>query len=127
MLTKITSEDPERCFDWCIYYIHGTTQMSKNILQSYLSQKTIKLYLTATYAKPEASFIATKKFVFWLKRIASAMAKTKAMCIINRSSKRTSVQHEKKHDKGSKNSSSYFDDKIFEHETDKLIADDRFD
>ena len=44
----------------------------------------------------EASFIATKKFVFWLKRIASAMAKTKAMCIlfiyiINRSSNLISI------------------------------------
>lgn len=33
-------------------HFHGTTQMSKNILQSYSSQKTIKLYLTATYVKP---------------------------------------------------------------------------
>jgi len=33
-------------------HFHGTTQMSKNILQSYSSQKTVKLYLTATYAKP---------------------------------------------------------------------------
>ena len=33
-------------------HFHGTTQMSKNITQSYSSQKTIKLYLTATYAKP---------------------------------------------------------------------------
>ena len=33
-------------------HFHGTTQMSKNILQSYSSLKTIKLYLTATYAKP---------------------------------------------------------------------------
>lgn len=33
-------------------HFHGTTQMSKNIIQSYASQKTIKLYLTATYAKP---------------------------------------------------------------------------
>jgi hypothetical protein len=33
-------------------HFHGTTQLSKNILQSYSSQKTIKLYLTATYAKP---------------------------------------------------------------------------
>jgi hypothetical protein len=76
----------------------------------------------------EASFIATKKYVFWLKHIASAMAKTKAMCIINRSTTVTSIQHERKHGKGSKNSSSYFDDRIdIEHETDKLIADDRFD
>ena len=33
-------------------HFHGTTSMSKSILQSYSSQKTIKLYLTATYAKP---------------------------------------------------------------------------
>ena len=33
-------------------HFHGTTLMSKNILQSYSSSKTIKLYLTATYAKP---------------------------------------------------------------------------
>lgn len=33
-------------------HFHGTTQMSKNILQSYSSSKTIKLYLTATYVKP---------------------------------------------------------------------------
>ena len=33
-------------------HFHGTTEMSKNILQSYSSQKTIKLYLTATYNKP---------------------------------------------------------------------------
>ena len=45
----------------------------------------------------EASFIATKKFVFWLKRIATAMARTKAICIINRSTKLISIQHEKKH------------------------------
>ena len=52
------------------------------------------------------------------------MAKTKAICVINRSIKLTSIQHEKKHGKGSKNSSSYFDDKIdCENETDRLIAD----
>ena len=33
-------------------HFHGTTQMSKNIIQSYSSPKTIKLYLTATYTKP---------------------------------------------------------------------------
>jgi len=33
-------------------HFHGTTQMAKQILQSYSSPKTIKLYLTATYAKP---------------------------------------------------------------------------
>lgn len=32
-------------------HFHGTTQMAKNILQSYSSSKTFKLYLTATYAK----------------------------------------------------------------------------
>jgi len=33
-------------------HFHGTTLMSKNILQSYSAAKTIKLYLTATYSKP---------------------------------------------------------------------------
>jgi hypothetical protein len=33
-------------------HFHGTTKMAKNILQSYSSSKTFKLYLTATYAKP---------------------------------------------------------------------------
>jgi hypothetical protein len=33
-------------------HFHGTTLMSKNILQSYSCLNTIKLYLTATYAKP---------------------------------------------------------------------------
>ena len=57
----------------------------------------------------EADFIATKKTNFWLKRASAAMAKTKAMCIINRSTKLIGIQHEKKHGKGSKNSSTYFD------------------
>ena len=73
-------------------------------------------------------FIATRKLRLWLKRIASAMAKTKAMCIINTSSKLISIQLEKRHGKDSKNSSSYFDDRIdVEYETDKLIGDERFD
>ena len=56
------------------------------------------------------------------------MAKTKAMCIINRSSKLISIQHEKKHGRGSKNSFAYFDDRIdIEYETDKSIADNSFD
>jgi hypothetical protein len=78
----------------------------------------------------ETDFIATKKTMFWLKRIASAMAKTKAMCIIiiNRSTKLISIQHKKKHGKGSKNSSAYFDSRIdIEQETDNLIADYSFD
>ena len=76
----------------------------------------------------EADFIAAKKTMFWLKRAASAMAKTKAMCIINRSTKLISIQHEKKHGKGSKNSSAYFDSRIdIEQETDNLIADYSFD
>lgn len=33
-------------------HFHGTTQMSKNILESYSCEKTVKLYVTATYAKP---------------------------------------------------------------------------
>ena len=66
--------------------------------------------------------------MFWLKLVASAMAKTKAMCIINRSTKLISIQHEKKHGKGSKNSSAFFDSRIdIEQETDNLIADYSFD
>ncbi len=33
-------------------HFHGTTSMSKNIIKSYSSKQTIKLYLTATYSKP---------------------------------------------------------------------------
>ena len=56
------------------------------------------------------------------------MAKTKAMCIINRSTKLIAIQHEKKHGKGSKNSSTYFDNRIeIEQESDILIADYSFD
>jgi hypothetical protein len=56
------------------------------------------------------------------------MAKAKAMCIINRCSKIIGIQHDKKHGKGSKDSSSYFDDRTdIEEENDKLIGDDRFD
>ena len=56
------------------------------------------------------------------------MAKTKAMCIINRSTTIISIQHEKKHGKGSKNSSAYFDSRIeIEQETDNLMADYSFD
>ena len=78
----------------------------------------------------EARIIATRKPRFWLKRIACTMAKIKAMCIINRSSKLIGIQHEKKHGKGkgSKNSPSHFDDRIdIEDVTDKLIEDDRYD
>ena len=74
----------------------------------------------------EADFIATKETMFWLKRASAAMAKTKAMCIISRSTKLISIQHEKKHGKGSKNSSAYFNSRIdIEQETDNLIADYR--
>ena len=63
----------------------------------------------------EANIIASRKLRFWLRRIACAMAKTKtkAMCmcisIINRTDELIGIQHEKKHGKGSKNSSSYFE------------------
>jgi len=33
-------------------HFHGTTQMSKDILEAYSSPKTTKVFLTATYAKP---------------------------------------------------------------------------
>ena len=50
------------------------------------------------------------------------------MCIINRSTKLIGIQHEKKHGKGCKNSSAYFDSRIeIEQETDNLIADYSFD
>ena len=56
------------------------------------------------------------------------MAKTKAMCIINRTDKLIRIQHEKKHGKGSKNSSAYFDNKIIEEEEmEKQIDDGTFD
>jgi len=65
---------------------------------------------------------------FWLKRASAAMAKTKTMCIINRSTKLIAIQHEKKHGKGSKNSSAYFDNRIdIEQKSDVLIADYSFD
>ena len=38
------------------------------------------------------------------------------MCIINRTDKLIRIQHEKKHGKGSKNSSAYFDNKMIEEE-----------
>ena len=76
----------------------------------------------------EANIIASRKLRFWLRRIACAMAKTKAMCIINRTDKLIWIQHEKKHGKGSKNSSAYFDDKMIEEEEmEKQIDDGTFD
>ena len=89
-----------------------------------------KMFLRKIYndrhdiTETEADVIATKKTNFWLKRASAAMAKTKAMCIINRSTKLISIQHEQKHGKGCKNSSAYFDSRIeIEHETDILIAE----
>ena len=56
------------------------------------------------------------------------MAKTKAVCIINRTNKFIGNQHEKKHGKGSKNSSINFDNKMIkEEEMEKQIDDDRHD
>ena len=43
----------------------------------------------------EANITASRKLRFWLRRIACAMAKTKAMCIINRTDKLIRIQHEK--------------------------------
>ena len=76
----------------------------------------------------EANITASRKLRFWLRRIACAMAKTKAMCIINRTDKLIRIQHEKKHGKGSKNSSAYFDNKMIEEEEmEKQIDDGTFD
>ena len=55
------------------------------------------------------------------------MAKIKAMCIINRTDKLIGIQHEKKHGKGSKNSSFYFDNKMVEEEMKKQVNDSTFD
>ena len=56
------------------------------------------------------------------------MAKTKAICIINRFNKLIGIQHEEKHGKGSKNSSIYFDHKIIEEEEmAKQLDDGRYD
>ena len=56
------------------------------------------------------------------------MAKIKAMCIINRTDKLIGIQHEKKYGKGSKNSSSYFDNKMIEEEEmEKQVNDGAFD
>lgn len=76
----------------------------------------------------EANIIASRKLKFWLRRIACAMAKTKAMCIINRTNKLIGIQHEKKHGKGSKNGSSYLDNKMIEEEEmEKQVNDGTFD
>ena len=48
--------------------------------------------------------------------------------IINRTDKLIRIQHEKKHGKGSKNSSAYFDNKMIEEEEmEKQIDDGTFD
>ena len=77
----------------------------------------------------EANIVASRKLKYWLRRIACAMAKTKAMCIINRTNKLIEIQHEKKHGKGNKNSSIYFDNKMIEEEEEmeKQLGDDRHD
>ena len=46
-------------------HFHGTTTMSKNILQSYSSKNTIKLYLTATYVKPLNTWNIPKECQFY--------------------------------------------------------------
>ena len=44
----------------------GTTEKSKNILKSYVSKNTVKIYLTATYKKPlEEWNIISKCRMFW--------------------------------------------------------------
>jgi hypothetical protein len=45
----------------------------------------------------EVNIVAKRKLKFWLRRIACAMARTKAMRIINRTNKLIGIQHEKKH------------------------------
>ena len=43
----------------------------------------------------ETNIVASRKLKFWLRRIACAMAWTKAMCMINRTNKLIGIQHEK--------------------------------
>jgi hypothetical protein len=55
VLEKTVDAIKELQLDFIVFdenHFHGTTLMSKNILESYSSPITIKLYLTATYAKP---------------------------------------------------------------------------
>lgn len=43
------------CLDFIVFdenHFHGTTLMSKKIFESYLCEKTVKLYLTGTFNKP---------------------------------------------------------------------------
>ena len=50
------------------------------------------------------------------------------MCIINRINQLIGIQHEKKHGKGSQNSSIYFDNKMVEEEEiGKQVNDSTFD
>ena len=42
---------------------------------------------SAEISDTEANIITSRKLRFWLKRIACAMGKTKAMCVINRTRK----------------------------------------
>ena len=51
------------------------------------------------------------------------------MCIINRNrfNKLIGIQHEKKHSKGSKNSSSCYDNEMVEEEMEKQVSDGTFD
>ena len=52
---KCVTSIKELVLDFIVFdenHFHGTTQMSKEIIMSYSSPKTIKLYLTATFAKP---------------------------------------------------------------------------
>jgi hypothetical protein len=47
-------------------HFHGTTLMVKHVIQSYESPKTVKLYLTATYAKPLIEWnISPESQFFW--------------------------------------------------------------
>jgi hypothetical protein len=47
-------------------HFHGTTTMARNIITSYASPKTVKLYLTATYAKPLSAWnVPTDCQCYW--------------------------------------------------------------
>ena len=75
----------------------------------------------------EVNVVASWKLKFWLRGIACAMAKTKAMCIIKRTSKLIGIQHGKKNGKGSKNNPILINKWIEEEEMDKQLDDDKYD
>ena len=69
-----------------------------------------------------------KNFSYWRETLYVLRITYYFIFIINRTDKLIRIQHEKKHGKGSKNSSAYFDNKMIEEEEmEKQIDDGTFD